>query len=244
MGLTAEQIDRFDKDGFLAYGPLLTLGEVNRLLAHYADLFIRETSRNIREQEEGETKDFVHQIMNAHRLNPAFAQLVHHPKILDLIEPLIGPNIQVFSFQALYKPPFHGGEVPWHQDNAYWRCDPSNLVTCWIAFGDVTEDSGAMRFIPGSHTSGIVGHKQGFQGTRALREVQADVSNPVTVELPAGGCCLHHCLTLHNTKPNTTENPRPGIAIGYMPVGTRDSDGNEMTDHVLVRGSLDSVGAN
>jgi hypothetical protein len=38
MGLTAEQIDQFDKDGFLAYGPLLTLGEVNKLLAHYADL--------------------------------------------------------------------------------------------------------------------------------------------------------------------------------------------------------------
>ena len=238
MPLTAGQIDQFNTDGFLAYGPILTLSEVNRLLAHYADIFIRETSRNIREQEKGETKDFVYQVMYAHKLNPAFAELVHHPNILDLIEPLIGPNIQVFSDQALYKPPFHGGEVPWHQDNAYWQCDPSDLVTCWIALGDVTEDSGAMRFVPGTHTQGIIGHKGGFQGTTMLREVQADVSNPVTVELSAGSCSLHHCLTLHNTKPNTTENPRPGIAIAYMRAGTRDSEGSEMGDNVLVRGSL------
>lgn len=243
MGLTAQQIEQFNRDGYLAYGPILTLPEVNKLLAHYADLFIKETSYNIREQAEGETRDFVHQILNAHRLNPAFGQLVRHPKVLDLIEPLIGPDIQVFTVQVLYKPPFHGGEVPWHQDNAYWLCEPSNLVTCWIALGDVTEDNGAMRFIPGSHTSGIIGHKRGFQGTKALREVQADVSSPVTVELPAGGCSLHHCLTLHNTKPNITENPRPGVAIGYMPVGTLDRDGNEMRDHTLVRGTLDPVAA-
>jgi ectoine hydroxylase-related dioxygenase (phytanoyl-CoA dioxygenase family) len=241
MGLTAGQIDQFNRDGFLAYGPILTLSEVNRLLAHYADIFIRETSRNIREQEDGETQDFVHQIMGAHRLNRAFGKLVRHPKILDLIEPLIGPNIQVFSDQALYKPPFHGGEVPWHQDNAYWQCDPSDLVSCWIALGDVTEDSGAMRFVPGTHTQGIIAHKRGFQSTKALQEVQADVSNSVTVELPAGGCSLHHCLILHNIKPNITENPRPGIAVAYMPVGTRDREGNAMADHVLVRESLKPV---
>ena len=58
MGLTAQQIEQFNRDGYLAYGPLLTLGEVNKLLAHYADLFIKETSYNIREQAEGETRDF------------------------------------------------------------------------------------------------------------------------------------------------------------------------------------------
>ncbi len=238
MGIKADQIDQFNSEGFLAYGPILSLIEVNQLLTHYVDMFIRETVQNIREQAEGETNDFVHQIMNTHLINKAIGKLVHHPRIVDLVEPLIGPNIQVFGDQALYKPPLHGGEVPWHQDNAYWQCDPSNLVTCWIALGDVTEDSGAMRFIPGTHTRGIMGHKPGFQGTKRLKEVDADVSDPVTVELPAGGCSLHHCLTLHNTKPNTTGNPRPGIAITYMAVGTRDFEGNDMADHVLVRGSL------
>ena len=82
-----------------------------------------------------------------------------------------------------------------------------------------------------------------FREPRRCRKCGRTFPDPVTVELPAGGCSLHHCLTLHNTKPNITENPRPGVAIGYMPVGTLDHDGNELRDHTLVRGTLAPVAA-
>ena len=237
MALTSAQVKQYEKDGFLPYGPLLSLREVNNLLVHYADLFAKANSRNIREVQDGETKDIVLQITGAYEKDGAFGELVRHPRILDIAESLLGPNIQVYTDQALLKPAFHGGEVPWHQDNAYWKCDPADLVTCWIALGDVAEDNGAMRFIPGSHVHGAVEHKRGFEGT-VMQEVQADVSNAITVELPAGGCSWHHCLTLHNTKPNITPNPRPGIAIAYMRAGTKDRDGKVMREKPVVRGSF------
>ena len=37
---------------------------------------------------------------------------------------LIGPTIQLFHDQALFKPAHTGGPIHWHQDNGYWQCEP------------------------------------------------------------------------------------------------------------------------
>ena len=91
------------------------------------------------------------QIMEMWRYDEVYRQLLYHEPLLDIAESLVGPNIQLFHDQALYKPARYGGEVPWHQDNGYWRCTPSNLVSIWMALDDADEDNGCMNVIPGSH---------------------------------------------------------------------------------------------
>ena len=80
-----------------------------------------------------------------------YRRLLYDDRILDMVEDLIGPNIQLFHDQALYKPARHGGPALWHQDNAYWRCSPPNLVSCWLTLDDVDVHNGAMQFLPGTH---------------------------------------------------------------------------------------------
>ena len=46
MMVTSEQIDKFERDGYLGYGPILSSEEVNVLLAHLLDLFARENLRD------------------------------------------------------------------------------------------------------------------------------------------------------------------------------------------------------
>ena len=49
------------------------------------------------------------QIMQMCERSIHFRQLLYDTRILDIAEDLIGPNIQLFHDQALYKPAHHGG---------------------------------------------------------------------------------------------------------------------------------------
>jgi phytanoyl-CoA hydroxylase len=228
MALDQAQLDTFHRDGFLAYGPILSFEEVETLREAY-DRVIREaqaagTGRDLTAGADepaepgGAEPRKVHQVMNVCERDIAFRKLLYRSEILDVVEDLIGPNLMLFHDQALYKPPHTGGSVPWHQDNGYWQCRPANLVSCWLTFDDVIRESGAMQLIPGSHLV-PVHHEQASDTLQEIRGI--DASQAEVVELPAGGCMFHHCQTLHYTQPNETERHRRALAIHFMPMGTR-----------------------
>jgi ectoine hydroxylase-related dioxygenase (phytanoyl-CoA dioxygenase family) len=151
----------------------------------------------------------------------SFRRLLYQEPILDIAEDLIGPNIQLFHDQALFKPAHHGGPIHPHQDNAYWRCLPATLVSCWLTLDDVDVDNGAMHLLPGSHLAAM-GHERG--------DVLLDAGTPNPAEsrvvpLPAGGALFHHCQTLHFTPPNRTDRQRRAFAIHFMTPGTRSPRG-------------------
>jgi ectoine hydroxylase-related dioxygenase (phytanoyl-CoA dioxygenase family) len=161
------------------------------------------------------------QIMQMCERNIHFRKLIYDDRILDIVEDLIGPNIQLFHDQALFKPARHGGPVFWHQDNGYWKCAPANLISCWLTLDDVDLHNGAMQVIPGSHLHPLEHEKS--KSTNILFDIESkiDSSKAVVIDLPAGGVMFHHCQTLHYTAPNTTGRQRRAFAIHFMPPGTR-----------------------
>jgi ectoine hydroxylase-related dioxygenase (phytanoyl-CoA dioxygenase family) len=162
-----------------------------------------------------------------HKLDDAFRRMLFKPAILDLVEGYMGtPNIRLYHDQALFKPPLHGDEVPWHQD-------PPNAISLWIALDDADEANGCMRFVPGSHKAGEVGHQRAGQYIAQLK-ADADESLAVAVPLPAGSGVFHHCRTLHNTKPNLTPRQRRAWVMHLMPGGTRQN--GEVLDRLVLRG--------
>jgi ectoine hydroxylase-related dioxygenase (phytanoyl-CoA dioxygenase family) len=230
--LSQEQVDCFWQDGYLKIGKVLTDEEIAALRQEYDDIFAQARAgkigfRNlaIDHTDDLETKNRAEkqmlQIMQMCEISIAFRKVIYHERILDVIEDLIGPNIQLFHDQALYKPAYQGGPVHWHQDNAYWRCSPANLVSAWLTLDDVDEHNGAMQFIPGTHLH-VVGHERATTSNTLLDSgSHADASQKVVVDLPAGGITIHHCQTLHMTAPNTTARQRRALAIHFMPPGTR-----------------------
>ncbi len=173
------------------------------------------------------------QVRDVHEKDSVFADLVRDDRILGIAESLLGPNIEVEGDQALFKPAFHGGELPWHTDNGYWNYDPPNLITCWIALADVKEENGALRFIPGSNRKAPA-EQRAIAGS-SLQEMDVDESLARTVELPPGGCSWHHCLTQHQTRPNRTPHPRPSYSIIYKSTDVKDRAGYPVRGK-LVRG--------
>jgi phytanoyl-CoA hydroxylase len=229
--LSAEQRERFERDGFLAYGPIISdeeLEEVRERIDAIADGETNVPDDRIRlelDYLEGRLpgirrRDAVWQMLGLAAHDDVIGRLVRHPRILDAVASLLGPDVKYYGDQVLMKPARHGSAVNWHQDSYYWPIEPKSLVTCWLALDDATLENGCMCFIPGSHREGLREHTRHDQ--RTLKVEGVDESRVVPVPLPAGGCEFHHSLTLHATSENKTPYRRRAIAMSYMSAQSKD----------------------
>jgi non-heme Fe2+,alpha-ketoglutarate-dependent halogenase len=203
-------------------------------------------------------------------LFPWAAELVRHPRILDCVQSLIGPDILVFHTTVWLKEPHSETFVPWHQDATYFGLAPFEHVTAWVALTDSTPDNGCVQIIPGSHTSGQRPHFDQPDPKAMLSRGQTladaiDESRAVELVLAAGEVSFHHTLAFHRSGINRTDKRRIGIGISYIPtrvrhVGTtrlsatlvrgRDTDGHfdhepapmADADEAALRAHADSVG--
>lgn len=230
---TNEQIETFHREGFTTYGRVMEDGLLAELRSEYDRLF-REAAapasdRTLRNLAADGSTDITSrstdgkrmlQIMQCCERSLIFYRFLYHPPILAMFRALIGPNIQLYHDQALFKPAGDGGPVPWHQDNGYWRCQPATLVSCWIALDDADADNGAMQLIPGSHLSHL--NHAAAAGTNALLDAEKtiDTRSAVLVPIKAGSCLFHHCRTLHYTAPNRSHRDRRAFVIHVMTPGT------------------------
>ena len=254
MKLTSQEVEQFKRVGYLKIdGRVIDDEHLAVLREHYDSQFsqrrgtIGEGMRNLavvgdsESDEDADRAEEMLQIMEMWSLDEEYRKLLYHDPLLDIAESLIGPDIQLFHDQALYKPAYHGGEVYWHQDNAYWQCDPPNLVSIWIALDDADEENGCMNVIPGSYLEGLAGHERAKSkkgNLPALLQVDADVEQAVPVPVEAGCAMVHHCMTLHQTNPNRSPRDRRAMVLHYMQTGTRNRDGEVMKGNPLLRGKM------
>ncbi|MFZ8920714.1 MAG: phytanoyl-CoA dioxygenase family protein [bacterium] len=142
--------------------------------------------------------------------------------ILDYVSDLLGPNVLNIMTHLFYKRSQDERRVSWHQDASYWPLTPTKTVTVWLALDDVSEQNGAMKFIPGSHRHGqIPFQKSDLQEHNVLNQTVTDPQgwgeSAVSVELKAGQISIHSDLLLHGSEPNLSTTDRRGLTLRYMP---------------------------
>jgi phytanoyl-CoA hydroxylase len=233
--MTQDQIAYFREHGYVRIGKLLDDELIEQLRHEYDRLFAAaRVDGRYRNLAMDDTDDIdakanadgqMLQIMQMGERSILFHQLLYDQRILDIVEDLIGPNIQLFHDQALYKPAHNGEPVFWHQDNAYWQCLPAQLVSCWLTLDDVDVENGAMHVMPGSHLRATEHQRSAETGALLDMGDQVDESKAAVIDLPAGGVMVHHCQTWHYTPPNRTERQRRAFVMHFMPPGTRRNTG-------------------
>ncbi len=226
--LSEDAVARYHRDGFHFPVRVLSTGEAAGYRQHL-------------ETHEGHTGqplqgNWRHK---THLLFPWADALVHHPKILDAIEDVIGPDILCWTTNFFIKEASHPGFVSWHQDATYWGLEPDDVITAWVAFTDATPENGYMQFIPGSHRIEQLPHVDTFHKDNLLsrgQEIAVDVdkSRGVGVPLKAGEMSLHHIKLVHGSEPNRTQDRRIGLAIRYIPTHVRQTKVRDAA--MLVRG--------
>jgi phytanoyl-CoA dioxygenase PhyH len=166
--------------------------------------------------------------------------LIRHPRILDAVEDIVGPDILCWGTSFFIKEPRNPGYVSWHQDSTYWGLEPPDIITAWVAFTDSNRANGAMRVIPETHKLDQVPHHDTFAAENLLsrgQEILVDVDErkAVMLELAAGEMSLHHVRLIHGSDPNPSDERRIGFAIRYIPTYVRQVAGSHDTA-TLVRG--------
>ena len=146
-------------------------------------------------------------------------ELCKHPRILDYVESILGPDFFLWGTQFFSKEPRDGKTTPWHQDAFYWPLSPHKAVTVWLAFSDSDEGNGAMMVVPGSHRAGKLKYRKTTQDSDVLDMVlehgEFRESNAVPLILKAGQISLHDDNIIHGSAPNYSDRLRCGLTMRY-----------------------------
>jgi hypothetical protein len=226
--LTADQVELFRKEGYLAPLPALSDGELSVARASLDSLL----QRTHRLEDPGARH-------KPHLYAKWVSDLVRHPRVLDAVESLLGPDLLVWRSVFFVKGARDPRYVDWHQDSVYWGLSPDDVVTAWIALTESRAGNGCLRVVPGSHRQPEVRHAIRLAGNNLLvrgQRAMVDVSDDEArdVELRAGEMSLHHVRLLHGSRPNASGDLRAGLAVRY--VATRVRQRGPRQSATLVRG--------
>jgi phytanoyl-CoA hydroxylase len=175
--------------------------------------------------------------------DPFWVRLISDPRLLDVAQVFLGPNIGLFASHYIAKRPHDGQSVLWHQDGSFWPLEPMEVVTLWLAADDVDVENGCMRVLPGTQTQRLLTldemEKQedgrNVLGT-GIRPDQLDESQAVDIIMRAGDVEIHHPNIIHGSNANTSPRWRRGLTIRYIPATTRIVSDERWPSAFLLRG--------
>lgn len=165
-------------------------------------------------------------------------EISRSPAVTGPVAELLGEDLLVMACSFFIKEANSPAYVSWHQDLHYWGLEGDDEVTAWVALSPATAESGAMRFVPGSHTE-IAAHIDTFHEDNQLTRgqeiaVEVDEEDAVIAELQPGEMSLHHGRLFHASDPNQSNDRRIGLAIRYVPTRMKQEFGGICA--TLVRG--------
>ena len=156
------------------------------------------------------------------------------PRLLDLIEDLIGPDVLLTNSIFRIKEPGSATSYGWHQDAARIRVEPG-FVLAFVAISEATPDNGCLRVVPGTHHEVRPFSLVSYANRQVARVREVDESGAVDMVLAKGQVGLLHCNTVHGSGPNRSSRRRIGLINDYTAPFARQSTG--MGSGQLVRGT-------
>jgi hypothetical protein len=167
------------------------------------------------------------------QLLPSFASVIRHPRLIEAVSQIIGPDLLLWGSGLFIKEPSSRSYVSWHQDLNYWGLDGEQEVTAWLALTPANLENGCMRFVPGSHAKKVVPHVDSFAQDNLLTRgqeiaVQVDEASAVNVVLRAGQASFHHGHMFHASGPNATNARRIGAALRYIAPSMKQISGDKL----------------
>jgi len=231
VNLTKEQLDQFDKEGYLFFPKLFTSDETKNLVNEVPELYARKEEYNIREK----NSDSVRTNFAAHMYSEPFAKLARHPRMIKPVEDLLGEKLYMHQFKINGKMAFDGDVWQWHQDYGTWKNDDlmptERAMNVAIFLDDVTEFNGPLMFIPGSHKRGVVNAKHDTSTTsyplwtldnklvsKLVERAGGIKGGMVSPRGPAGSMILFHSCLVHSSGSNLSPFNRVSVYLSLCAV--------------------------
>ena len=151
----------------------------------------------------------------SYQTSAAFFLSAFDRKLVDIVEAIIGPNIELFGQgQCLCKEPVGGHPKHLHQDSSYFehRFDGPVGVLNYVVDTDLV--NGALHVVPGSHRLGTLEHVDTFSHL-GLDPNEWPWERALPIIGSAGDSIFFHYRCIHGSKENHSEKPRPVFINRY-----------------------------
>lgn len=168
-------------------------------------------------------EDRVAKVFKIHR-DSVFESFAHDDRLVDLVCDLLGPEVDVFLSQFIFKNPGAYGQ-PWHQDSLYFPFTPDHQVGVWLAVTEATLENGCLWVLPGSHREPVHEHvpdrrPNSLHGYMEIVDHETDGAVPVL--MAPGDLLLFDSHLMHRSTDNESAGPRAAMVYHYSPAGTLD----------------------
>ncbi len=226
MRLTTQQVEHFDRDGYLFFPSLFTPDEIRTLADEVPRLFAQHRPENVREK----GRDAVRTNFAAHLYSPPFARLAHHPRMVEPVMQIFGEAVYMHQFKINGKMAFDGDLWQWHQDYGTWQRDDDmpepRAMNVAIFLDEVNEFNAPLMFIPGSHTLGVIGAAHDLATTSyPLWTIDNDTiarlvarSGIVAPKGPPGSMIVFHSCLVHASTANLSPWNRVSVYLSLCAV--------------------------
>ena len=118
MKLTEQQLEQFDREGYL-FLPNLFSPEEAALLKGEAETIYQMDRKEVWREKSGVART----AFAAHTYNEGFRRLGAHPRLIEPVEQLLDGKVYMHQYKVNAKAPFDGAVWQWHQDYGTWKRD-------------------------------------------------------------------------------------------------------------------------
>jgi ectoine hydroxylase len=226
MKLTQQQLDQFDRDGYLFFPSLFSPEEIAVLTDEVPRLYAQQRVENVREK----GSDAVRTNFAAHLYSAPFARLARHPRMVEPVMDLFGEAVYMHQFKVNGKMAFDGDVWQWHQDYGTWKNDDQmptpRAMNVAIFLDEVNEFNGPLMFIPGSHKLGVVDAEHDLSTTSyplwtinndTIRQLVAS-GGIVSPKGPPGSMIMFHSCLVHGSASNLSPWNRVNVYLSLCAV--------------------------
>jgi hypothetical protein len=175
----------------------------------------------------------MHQSMH---IGPAIFDLITSPRLVDVVEQLIGPevlsnpiqHVRIKPPEALLSDAFRNrntmvSAVEWHQDQgvALPEVDDTEMLTVWFPVFESTVENGCLCIIPESHKRGLLTHCPSRPGQMFDLRVPEVIrgAGGFPVPMRRGSVIFLHRRTMHSSLRNLSNEVRWSFDLRYQPIG-------------------------
>lgn len=225
MKLSQQQMEQFDKEGYLFFENMFSPEEAKLLREEAANVYAMD-----RQEVWRESSGVARTAFAAHTFNEAFRRLGSHPRLVEPVSQILDGQVYMHQFKVNAKAAFDGDVWQWHQDYGTWLRDDGmpepRAMNIAVFLDDVTPANGPLLFIPGSHKLGVVEAGHDLETTSyPLWTLDRD---KVTELAKQGGCVapigaagsvlLFSSLLVHASPPNISPFDRTIVYLSLCHV--------------------------
>ncbi len=247
--ISAEQWAKYEDEGYLILGKLLSDEDLNALQQRIDDIMLGkaridydrilmqiDSTTGVYNDAGVQSKGWKGATLGYRKIQDLefdvlFRAYLERPIFGEICEKTYGPGAGIACFRAMFmnKPARQGTILPWHQD-AWSDLDQQPLITLWTALDPATISNGCVEIIPGSHKMGLINpaHGSGFLTEQQAAEA-CTKDKIVYLELKPGEVALLHNWLLHSSGVNATDIARRAFSVCYMDAKTVSKSGDHFT---------------